>query len=205
MPSENNPDSVILQVTLAEFSVLRAEISKRSEAQNSLISLNITALGTVGGFVLSQRADLKLLLLLPILSPVLGILYLDHGTNIANIGRYIDERIKPVFSNLAQSPSQTGYSPLLLEYESFARKYEQRMLLRFLTFGIPIFTIFCGLPGIALIFTILQIRNFLTFSIWLIGFFFVLLYLWFWIALIFQPFFRARGQAERSSTKNPLP
>lgn len=202
MPSEDHSDSVVLQVALAEFSALRAEISKRSEAQNSLLSLNITALGTVGGFVLSQKADIKLLLLLPILSPVLGMLYLDHGTNIANIGRYIDERIKPIFSDLTRGSSQIAPRHLVLEYESFARKHEQRMLLRFLTFGVPVFTVFCGLPIVALWFTALQIKDALTFSIWLIGFLFVMLYLWFWITLIFQPFFRAKRHSESISSRN---
>lgn len=89
MAADEDPES-LQRIALAEFSALRNEIGSRSTAQHTLINLSITAIGAVVGFALAQKGNLSLLLLLPILSPSLGMLYLDHALNIMNIGNYIN-------------------------------------------------------------------------------------------------------------------
>lgn len=87
-------DSVehVLEVTLAEYSVLATEIRGRSEAQSLL--MNIAAVASVGlaGFSLqAEGAGRQVILLLPFVGAVFGLLWLDHHRTILGLGSYIRE------------------------------------------------------------------------------------------------------------------
>jgi hypothetical protein len=73
----------------AEFNAYRAEILARANFQHTLISIDLTALAALAGFVLSHHADKRLLLLLPIVSSSIGLLWYDHARNIESLGDYI--------------------------------------------------------------------------------------------------------------------
>src|SRR5438876_12287564 len=96
------PEPLPLKVALAEFAVLKQEINQRSRAQLVLFILNITAAGAIGSFALARELPSAPIddpgrsavwLILPLLSPVLGMMWLDHHRNIAQIGNYIRECI----------------------------------------------------------------------------------------------------------------
>jgi hypothetical protein len=74
---------------LKQFEVLWSEIARRSNAQQALVALNVTAAGTVGGLVITGRADSVLLVVLAVISPVVGLLWIDHARNIGEIGEFI--------------------------------------------------------------------------------------------------------------------
>ena len=74
---------------LAEFSALRAEIAARSSAQHTLLNLNLTASGVVLGTALAQRANLAVLLVVPIIGCCFGLLFIDHAAVIEKLGRVI--------------------------------------------------------------------------------------------------------------------
>lgn len=78
---------------LAEFAALRAEIAQRSSTQQALIALNLTAVATVLGFALTKQSSRGLLLLVPVISPSLGLLWLDHHRNIRLIAEYIRDEL----------------------------------------------------------------------------------------------------------------
>lgn len=77
----------------AEFAAYRQEILTRSGHQYTLLALDLTALTAIGGFVLSDKADRLLLLLLPIVSSSIGLLWYDHARNIDSLGDYIREHL----------------------------------------------------------------------------------------------------------------
>lgn len=74
---------------LRQFEVLWSEIARRSNAQQALLAATVTITGTIGGLVVTNRADSVLLVVLAIVSPVLGLLWLDHARNIGEIGNFI--------------------------------------------------------------------------------------------------------------------
>lgn len=76
------------EARLRQFEVLWAEIARRSTAQQALIAATVTATGTVGGLV-AGGADAALLVVLGLVVPVFGLLWLDHARNIGEIGRFI--------------------------------------------------------------------------------------------------------------------
>lgn len=75
-----------VDVKLARFAALRKEIDNRSNAQLALITLNITAIGGIGAYALSDPMQLNVLVLLPILCSSIGMLWLDHDTTIRKLG-----------------------------------------------------------------------------------------------------------------------
>ena len=87
--------SLTVQTLLAEFTALRQEIDSRSSTQHTLLNLNITAVATLIGLVATENAQESLLLLITLTSGTLGILWVDHARTIGNIGRYINEDIRP--------------------------------------------------------------------------------------------------------------
>jgi hypothetical protein len=161
-----------------EFSALREEIAGRSKAQHTLIQLSITAIGAIGAFVLAGegvpggiplagKGNPLLLLLIPLLIPALGMIYLDHAINITNIGNYINEVLRPELG--------------AFHYEERVRAYEKRKTLRILLYGLPIFLIFAAGPIASLIITALFLSGlFWAEVLWCGGVFMALLYLTFW-------------------------
>ena len=82
-------DSAARDDRRAEFEAYRQEILDRSGHQHALLTLNLTAVSAAGGLVLSQYGDARVLLLLPIISSSIGLLWYDHARNIDSLGDYI--------------------------------------------------------------------------------------------------------------------
>lgn len=174
VPADDATKSSLVQMALSEFSALRTEIGGRSTAQHTLINLSITATSAVGGFVLSGRFDPVLLLILPLLSPALGMLYLDHALNIDMIGKYIDEKLRPILP--------------IMQYEEVVQGYRRYKLLRVLPYGLPVFIIFAGVPMGSLVATYTALQDRWTWILWGIGLILSVLYLTFWIFFMIRPF-----------------
>src|SRR5437588_10652474 len=98
-PTEDPDQKQVVQVALVEFTKMRDEITARSTMQWTIVGLNVTGSGVVAGFALADSSSRMLLLLLPLLSPSLGMLWIDHALNILRIGHYIESVIAPVLRN----------------------------------------------------------------------------------------------------------
>jgi hypothetical protein len=75
--------------TIRQCEVLWAEIARRSNAQQALVAATVTATGTIGGLVVTEKADSVLLVVLAAVAPIFGLLWLDHARNIGVIGEFI--------------------------------------------------------------------------------------------------------------------
>jgi hypothetical protein len=93
-------------IVLAEFAGLRSEITTRITLLVTLILGNLTVLGVVLGIALSQSGNTNvpgtnvptnrtLLLLLPLVTPCIGVLVIDQFRNMDILGRYIVEFVRP--------------------------------------------------------------------------------------------------------------
>src|SRR5206468_1052775 len=136
----------------AEFGKLRDEISGRSTSLWTLLGLNATVSSAVAGFVLGKQANPMLLLLLPLLTPSLGLLVIDHATNIGNIGQYINTVLKPLLQTAAGEPR-------LLCYEEWVDRFEEKTVRRLLPFGIPLVLLLSVVPVASLIYTATRIPD----------------------------------------------
>lgn len=80
---------------LLEYAKLKDEIVNRSTLQNAIMTVDIAAVGTLGGFIFDRRVTPLLLLLLIPLSTALGLWWLNHAQTIDRIGEYIREHLWP--------------------------------------------------------------------------------------------------------------
>jgi hypothetical protein len=176
--------ALIVQVALAEFNKLREEIAGRSTAEWTLLGLNVTASATTVGLVIAYKADIKLLLLLPLLTPSLGMLVIDHAFNISRIGQYIRDILAPTLRKA------TGENALL-GYESWVQAYERQTVPRLLPFGIPLILLFSGVPIGALV-VAFPTAAFPTdvWGLWLLGLLATGVQVYFWLRIL-VPAFRA--------------
>jgi hypothetical protein len=172
--------AAILQAAMAEFSDLRTEIQNRSQAAWTLVNLNVTATAAILGFVLSDKADPRLLLALPIVGPALGMLFIDHAYNINNLGSYINKRIRPVVRGAS------GFSQLL-GYEEAMDSYEEKRLLRFIPFGMPLTIIFSGVPLASLGFVVGSLDAGWAWTVWGFGLLLVATQLTLWVFFLVNP------------------
>jgi hypothetical protein len=78
---------------LAQYEALRDEMLRRASFQQALMALELTAVGTVVGFVLGKRSPTELLLVVPFISSTLGLLWLEHARHIGRIAQFIDEQL----------------------------------------------------------------------------------------------------------------
>jgi hypothetical protein len=175
---------LIVQVAVAEFNKLRDEIAGRSTAAWTLVGLSITGSAAVAGFVLSDRADPRLLLLLPLLTPALGLLFMDHASNIGRIGEYINTVIKPTLREA------TGENRLL-GYEEWVDEFEEQSLARLLPFGIPLILAFTMVPVAALVYLATRIDDVWSWVLWVLGMVATVTQLTFWYRFLVPPLRRA--------------
>ena len=128
-------DAPPLELRVAAFTALREEISRRSSAQLTLITLSLgafTALATIATAIQPKRD--AVLLFVPFVSGAAGMLWLDHHRRIGLIGRYI---LGEIFGGWPGS------------FEEKARKTaENEHLTALLGFVLPTVIVFAG-PSIA--------------------------------------------------------
>lgn len=136
-------DKQLITVLLAQFNACRAEIQARSSNQAAVVNLNITAIGIIGGYYFVYHANPIVLLIIPLLSPMLGIIWADHAINIGNLGRFIQRRLMPTLSETLNHE--------LPDYEVWIRTFEQQKGRRLLLLIAPMLLIFAILPTAALI------------------------------------------------------
>lgn len=78
---------------LAEFTALRSEILARQGYQSTIFSLQVTAIGGIFGFALSDPKRTLIPVVIPFLSYVLSSRFFAAGTASARIGRYIRDEL----------------------------------------------------------------------------------------------------------------
>jgi hypothetical protein len=108
-----------LQVIMNEFEALRDEVNQRATHCRTLIDINVLASGTIRGFVFENPQRVPLLLLIPVLSPVLGLLWLDHSYAIRTMGDYINDELKPAVMMAASVDTE------LLRWETYVDERER--------------------------------------------------------------------------------
>jgi len=144
-PGTPEGDKQLVAVLLAQFNTYRTEIQARSAQQATLDNLNITAIGIIAGyyFSASQHASELVLLVIPILSPLLGIIWCDHAINIGKLGRFLEKEIIPALDKRLNYP--------VPDYEKSVREFEKELWPRFVLLIAPRLVLYGILPVMAII------------------------------------------------------
>lgn len=137
----------IVDVSLAEFNAMRKEIADRSTTQNTLINLNLTAVAALVSIIATQEIDERLLLLLCPISCGLGLLWVDHGRTIRDLGTYINRELRGPLREI------TGIEVLAWEEKSESYRVGRNVTF---TYRLPLFLVFAGPPLAAIAVTALS-------------------------------------------------
>ena len=89
-----------MSVLIAEYNALRSEVAYRTAAQHTLLGLALTGFATIGGFVITGRTGVVLLLIVPLVAATVGLLWLDHAFAIFDIADYVDENMSTEITTL---------------------------------------------------------------------------------------------------------
>jgi hypothetical protein len=167
-----------VDVAVAEFNALRAEIVSHVTAQAALVGLALTAAGVIVGFTVKDGADQRLLLALPPLALLVVLLHTAETFRSALIGRYIatelwedlEERVGDLRSWEARVAERRQRHVLLLLPEMFLLEFPAMAI--FILAGVyalvqvgsgePLWWIDCAALVLAIIAPLgfaLQIRN----------------------------------------------
>jgi hypothetical protein len=90
-------------VLLAEYNALRAEIDRRSQAQQTLSNLALTLSGALVAYAIAHDS-VVVLVLQPIVASALGLLYADHSLAIRRASRYLDRHLAVTLARLTKEP-----------------------------------------------------------------------------------------------------
>ena len=168
-------------ILIAIFNSLREEIKTRSTAQAGLVTLNITAVGVLGGVFFGKVENTpEILLLIPMVTSVLGMLWMDHAISIANLGRFIEKEVMPALMKSVDLP-------VIPDYEVRIRGMEERAGLRRFVLGAPILLIFLGIPFVALLYAVSVAPSKTTPSFFwpaIVSLILLAVFLWMWIQTI---------------------
>ena len=132
--------------------------------------------------------------MLPILSPVLGLLWLDHSYAIRGMGDYINTRLRPTVAQLANGP--VG----LLGWEDYLDDHERHhRVLRFVPLGTPIGILFAGLPIASLVYLTTHLEAVWGWGLWSLGALLTLAFVAMWMVLLLTPYGGGRSSASPTS------
>ncbi len=84
-----------VDVMLAEFNALRAEMVAYISAQAAVVGLGLTALGVITGLAVGKDGDDELLLAIPPLVALIVLVHIAGTYRVAKIGDYIREKLWP--------------------------------------------------------------------------------------------------------------
>ncbi|MER7334499.1 MULTISPECIES: hypothetical protein [unclassified Micromonospora] len=159
-----------LEAALADAAAIRATIERKANHNQALVGVNLTAVAAIAGFVLSEKADLRMFLLLPVLSTALGLSVVSQYRDIRIAGQYIEQVLRPAIARYTGEPSLFGW-----EVFYWRRKHDGHVA-QALAMGV----IFPGVSTLALAVTLPGIRTTADKLAWAVGAAMLLLLLGAW-------------------------
>jgi len=152
-------DPPALKVILSEFQTIRTAMDRKATSVLTIVSFNATVIAAVLGLVLSKKADLRLLLVLPFVSSGLGLMVLDLDRDIMLARAYIKDTLQPLAAEYTQDDRVLGY----------ANSIPRSRLMIFAAQMIPFALLFPIVSLIALIVVIGHLNSAADWSAWCLG------------------------------------
>lgn len=97
-----------LEVALAQYRELCAEIAQCSRAQRASLGLALTATAAIGSYGFGAGDRLEVLLVLPFVLSGLALIYLHYAVLATTIGTYIQTELWPSLCSVSASASGEG-------------------------------------------------------------------------------------------------
>ncbi len=105
------PDrNLVINVALAEYTALRAEVTNRISGQDTMLNLYMTATAAIFGLALSGHPNSLILLVLPLLSAAARLLYHNHNLYIRLVSAYLNDQLRPLITDRVGEPRLLGWT-----------------------------------------------------------------------------------------------
>jgi|GEM_PF-4223266 len=101
LKGEQGSAELAASALIAEYAALRSEITNRIGSQLTLILGAGTIISAIVGVVVSEKADVSLLAVIPLVTSVLGFVHTDNARFINYIAKYIRDDLWPALTELA--------------------------------------------------------------------------------------------------------
>ncbi|GGM67670.1 hypothetical protein GCM10011608_61110 [Micromonospora sonchi] len=183
-----------LQAALAEAAAIRSTIERKANYNQNLVGLNLTAVAAVAGIVLSEKADVRLLLLLPVLSAALGLSVAAQYRDGRIAGQYLEQVLRPAIAR------HTG-DETLFGWETY---YRQRKHNGHLGQAIAMGLIFPGVSTLALAFTLPSMDSWIDLAAWALSAGMLLLLIFGWSSRLIEMIRVRRGRRQPTAVAERL-
>ncbi|RKN36572.1 hypothetical protein [Micromonospora musae] len=179
-----------LTAALADAAAIRSTIERKANHNQNVIGLHLTVVAALAGFILVERADLRLLLLLPLLSTALGLNVVSQYRDIRIAGEYIEQVLGPAIARYTGNARVFGWETFY-----WKRKHDGHFA-QALAMGL----IFPGVSTVALAITLPAVRNPADVIAWSLGAGLLLLLLAAWSYRLRE---MVRARRGRSTQEHP--
>lgn len=142
-------------IVLAEFAGLRGEIATRINILVTLMIANLTILGVILGIALTPNGNTKVLLLIPLVAPCLGLLIIDTFRNLDYLSEYICAVIRPQLQITSQAEFK-GMS--VFNWEKWVTKHQYTRV-HAIPFQFVLVVEFLAPPIVTLIYAIIHFQS----------------------------------------------
>lgn len=104
------------EARLREYDALRNEIQNRTTQQQALLTLNLTIAGVVTGVAFKGKSpDYTFFVVVALISPIFGLLWLDHHVTIQQIADYTRKNLWKAWRPSWEHRGETEAKPLWWE------------------------------------------------------------------------------------------
>ncbi len=148
-----------LTAALADAAAIRSIIERKAIHNQNVIGLHLTVVAAVVGIILSETADLRLLLLLPLVSAALGLNVVSQYRDIRIAGEYIEQVLRPAIAQYTGNGNLFGWDAF-----HWKRKHDGH-----LAQAVAMGLIFPGFSAIALAITLPAVHTVADGVAWAIG------------------------------------
>ncbi|QGN50474.1 hypothetical protein GKC29_29055 [Micromonospora sp. WMMC415] len=148
-----------LTAALADAAAIRGTIERKATHNQNVIGLHLTVVAAVAGFILAEKADLRLLLILPLVSAALGLNVVSQYRDIRIAGDYIEQVLRPAIAQYTGNGTLFGWEAFY-----WKRKHDGH-LAQATAMGL----IFPGVSTLALAITLPAVRTLADRLAWVVG------------------------------------
>jgi hypothetical protein len=152
---------VRLEGLLAEYETVNTLVERTTTLITTLITFHATAIATVVGFIVSEKADIRLLLVIPIISAILGLLISSQDFDIRTAEGYVRTVLRPILAEYTGDDHLWRWHEQLLE--------RRRAVFVGLTRLAPLGLLFPGAAVASLLVTVAGLRTGLDWLAWALG------------------------------------
>ncbi len=108
--NNNVEPQLLIECWLEEYKSIRSEIEHHLSSMRLLFILNLTASAAIYSFSFTVFHSAQLVWLIPILSSILGLIFLSHCIRVSNLNDHIDDDLVPKIQKICNDPSAFGWT-----------------------------------------------------------------------------------------------